>query len=132
MKAISPLVATAILLVATVAGGIILYNYLLNTLRTPQEYATLTPISAEIVDLGNGVYLVNVKVGAIGSKTITIDSLKILPENITVSLNTDIKPGETKSITVEINAVLQQGVKHYIVIYYEGQSTEPIEATLVT
>ncbi len=128
VKAISPLVATAILLVATVAGGIILYSYLVDTIKSTKEYVSLTPISAQIVDLGNNTIIVNVKVAAVGSKPTTIDSIKIVPENIVIRIGEDIEPGETKSITIEYNATLSSTVKHYVIVYYEGQATEPIQA----
>ncbi len=131
MKAISPLVATAILLVATIAGGIILYNYLVETLKAPREYVSVTPISAKIVELGNDTILVNVKVAAVGSKQTVIDKIEIKPDNIVVELNEVIEPGETKSVTVECNATLTDNAKHYVIVYYEGQATEPIEVTIV-
>ena len=133
MRAISPLVATAILLVATVAGGIILYNYLMETLNSPGEYITLSPISAKIVDLGTGTVYVNIKVVAVGTKATTIDKIVILPENIEIAnVNETIKPGETKSITLSKNGVTLTNTEHYIIIYYEGQATEPIEAELLS
>ncbi len=129
MKAISPLVATAILLVATVAGGIILYNYLVETLKAPGEYVTLSPVSAKIVDLGNGTIFVNVKVVSVGTKSTTITKIVILPENEEItSISEEIRPGETKSITVMKTGVTLEDAKHYIIIHYgDGDATEPIE-----
>lgn len=133
MKAISPLVATAILLIATVAGGIILYNYLVETLSSPGEYITLSPISAKIIDLGTGTIYVNIKVVAVGTKSTTIHKIVILPEEIEItSINETIKPGETKSITISKSGVTLNNTEHYIIIYYEEQAIEPIKADLLS
>lgn len=133
MKAISPLVATAILLIATVAGGIILYNYLVETLSSPGEYITLSPISAKIIDLGTGTIYVNIKVVAVGTKSTTIHKIVILPEGIEItSINETIKPGETKSITISKSGVTLNNTEHYIIIYYGEQATEPIKADLLS
>ncbi len=132
MEAISPLVATAILLIATVAGGIILYNYLVETLSAPGDYVTISPVSAKIIDLGNGTIYVNVKVVAVGTRSTTIDKITILPENIEITgIDETIKPGETRSITLVKTGVSLTNGKHYIIIHYEDQSTEPIEAKIV-
>jgi flagellin-like protein len=66
MKAVSPLVATAILLVVTVAGGVILYNYMMNTLSSPQEYAAASVVSAKMLVDDNKTIL-NVKIANIGT-----------------------------------------------------------------
>lgn len=133
MKAISPLVATAILLIATVAGGIILYNYLVETLSSPGEYITLSPISAKIIDLGTGTIYVNIKVVVVGTKSTTIHKIVILPEEIEItSINETIKPGETKSITISKSGVTLNNTEHYIIIYYEEQATEPVKADLLS
>lgn len=134
MKAASPLVATAMLLVATIAGGLILYNYILNAVSAPKDYVTITPISAKIVISGsNG--LLNIKVASMGTKPVNITSAIIYPVGIAVKINTVIKPGETLSITVSFSTAgvtFSPDTKYYVVIFYgDGQSTEPIEAELI-
>ncbi|WFO75750.1 hypothetical protein J4526_02480 [Desulfurococcaceae archaeon MEX13E-LK6-19] len=134
MKAASPLVATAMLLVATIAGGLILYNYILNTVSAPKDYVTLTPISARIVVSGT-TGLLNIKVASMGTKPVNITAALIYPLGITVPINTEIKPGETISITKTFSTsglTFNSNTKYFVVIYYgNGQSTEPIEAEVV-
>lgn len=132
MKATSPLLATAILLVATIAGGLILYNYILNAISAPKEYVTVTPIDASLIVLNNpGKGILNIKVSSIGTKSVKLTEARIYP-NITkpIELNETIRPGETKSFTKEIDIVekIDPDKAYYIVIYYDDdQATEPIE-----
>nr|NAZ26825.1 hypothetical protein [Thermogladius sp.] len=53
MKGIDGLVAAAILLMITVAGGLLIYNYIMNYLSLPQQYANLKIVSAKIIVAGN-------------------------------------------------------------------------------
>lgn len=131
MKATSPLLATAILLVATIAGGLILYNYILNAISAPKEYVTVTPIDASLVVLNStGKGILNIKVSSIGTKSVKLTEAIIYPDITSepIELNEIIRPGETKSFTKEINVEkIDPNKVYYIVIHYEDQATEPIE-----
>lgn len=131
MKATSPLLATAILLITTIAGGLILYNYVLNVISAPKEYVAVTPIDASLVVIkSDGKGILNIKVSAIGTKPVKLTEAVIYPSitGETITLNEVIKPGETKSFTKEINVEeIDPNKSYYIVIRYDGQATEPIE-----
>ena len=137
MRAISPLIATAILLVATVAGGLILYNYLIQTLSAPKDYGTLSPVSATLTVVNDTLY-VNVKMFSVGSKSVSVESIEILPEDLKIDFSPalTIGPGETVSITKNVSlgdpSKFDEDTTHYVIIYYDdGQSTEPFEARLL-
>lgn len=132
MKAISPLVATAILLIITVAGGLIIYNYMSGTLASPQEYSSLSVVSAKLVISGTEGVL-NIKVINIGTKTAHIEQVTILPENIVVSVDDTVAPGSTKSINIVINATsITATTQHYVIIKYDDQETEPATLQIET
>ncbi len=135
MKAVSPLVSTAILLVATIAGGLILYNYLVNTISAPKDFVSITPISASLVVINDTTGQLNMKVSCIGTKPANLNKVVIYPGGITENLtNVVVKPGETLSITLTItlNETLDLSTRYYATIYYDGnQATEPIEVRII-
>lgn len=130
MKAVSPLVATAILLVVTVAGGVIIYNYMMNTLSSPQNYASITVLSAKMLVDSNKT-IINVKLTNIGTASATVNKLEIIPDNITQTISVTIDPGTTKSINVVINKPLDTAQKHYVIAIYGDQETEPVLIELI-
>ncbi|MEM4533112.1 MAG: archaellin/type IV pilin N-terminal domain-containing protein, partial [Desulfurococcaceae archaeon] len=60
MKGISPLVATAILLVVTIAGGVLIYNYVINSLSSAEHFASLNIVSSKMLVLENST-IVNIR-----------------------------------------------------------------------
>ncbi len=133
MRAISPLVATAILLIITVAGGVMLYNYMFNTLSAPQDYSNLAVSSASMLVSGDTIYL-NVKATNVGTRDATVTAIVLLPENITISTNQVIGSGETKGFTVIYkvnNTTIDITKSHYIILKYDDQETEPIKVKII-
>jgi len=130
MKAISPLVATALLLIITVAGGVIIYNYMINTLKAPQEYAALSVVSAQMLVDGTTT-VVNVKVTNIGTATAQITEVEILPDGINQTISETIDPGTTKSFNVVIDQALDTTTPHYLVIVYNNGETEPVPIQVI-
>ena len=130
MKAVSPLVATAILLVVAVAGGVMIYNYMMNTLSSPQNYASLSVLSAKML-VDDNKTIINIKVSNIGTSTTTVKGVLIIPDNITSKLTVEVDPGTTKSINIIIDTPLDTATKHYVIILYEDQETEPVRIQLI-
>jgi FlaG/FlaF family flagellin (archaellin) len=124
LRAVSPLIATAILLVITVAGGIIIYNYVVNSLSTAQEYASLSIVSAKAV-IVNNTCILNVKIANIGTAPASVDKIEIIPDNIVVKTNLLIEPGTTKSLNIFLNQTIDPSIKHYIIVSYNEGETEP-------
>ena len=133
MKAISPLVATAILLIITIAGGVLLYNYMMNTLSAPQEYANIAVTSAKIYQVNTTTAVLNIQVVNMGTRTATINSITIIPGNYTFSLsNTLVKPGTSKNINIVIdNATIVSSLltgNHLVIVNYNnGVQTQPVQ-----
>lgn len=130
MKAVSPLVATAILLVVAVAGGVMIYNYMMSTLSSPQNYASLSVLSAKMLVDDNRTIL-NIKISNIGTSTTRVEGILIIPGNITSKLGVEVDPGTTKSINVVINQSLNPAKKYYVIVLYEDQETEPVRIQLI-
>ncbi len=130
MKAVSPLVATAILLVVAVAGGVMIYNYMMNTLSSPQSYASLSVLSAKML-VDDNKTIINIKVSNIGTSTTTVKGVLVIPDNITSKLTVEVDPGTTKSINIVIDTPLDTATKHYVIILYEDQETEPVRIQLI-
>ncbi len=130
MKAVSPLVATAILLVVAVAGGVMIYNYMMNTLSSPQNYASLSVLSAKML-VDDNKTIINIKVSNIGTSTTTVKGIVVIPDNITSKLSVEVDPGTTKSINIIIDTPLDTATKHYVIILYEDQETEPVRIQLI-
>ncbi len=136
MKAISPLVASALLLIITVAGGLIIYNYMINALKAPQEYAALSVVSAKML-VGDTYTVINVKVANIGTAPATITQAEILSNNslavggpISIS-NIKVEPGTTKSFNIELDYPLGTTNQYYLVLVYDGGKTEPIPIQVI-
>ncbi len=128
MRAISPLVATAILLIITVAGGVMLYNYMFNALSSPQDYSSLAVSSATML-VDNGTMYVNIKATNVGTREAIIKYVIILPENITIKTSQIVGPGETKGFTLVYtiaNRTINTERAHYVIVGYDDQETEPI------
>ncbi len=130
MKAISPLIATAILLIITVAGGLIIYNYVYSSLSSPQQYAALNIVSAKMVVLGNNT-VINIKIANIGTAKADVYEAVILPLNISKTLDLVVEPGTTKSINIFIDTPLDTNTKYYIIIKYNDDETEPYQITII-
>ncbi len=130
MKAISPLVATTLLLIITVAGGVIIYNYMVNTLKAPQEYAALSVVSAQMLVEGSTT-IVNIKATNIGTATAEITQVKILPDNIVQNMDITIDPGTTRSFNIIITKALNTTYEHYVVLVYNSGETEPVPMQLI-
>jgi len=130
VKAVSPLVATALLLIITVAGGIIVYNYVVNSLSSAQQYASLSIASSKMVILTNTT-VVNIKITNIGTASANVYMIRILPYNLTERVNLVVEPGITKSVNIFINQTLDPDQKYYVVVVYDGGETEPYPISLI-
>lgn len=123
MKAVSPLVATGILLVITMVGGVLVYNYVIKSLSVAHDYGLLNIVSAKGVDLGDKT-IISVRVTNIGTATVEVKEVKVYPVNATASVATRVEPGVTKNINVIIGEKLNPG-EYYVVVKYDQGETEP-------
>ncbi|MGC9121402.1 MAG: hypothetical protein ACP5HP_00490 [Thermogladius sp.] len=111
MKGVEGLVAAALLLVITVAGGLLIYNYVMNYLSLPQQYVSLKVVSAKIVVLDSTSML-----------TLQVSNLGNIPANITgvtvytsggaysVPLSNQVPAGSTIAINVGLNSTVTSAI----------------------
>ncbi|MEM0379755.1 MAG: hypothetical protein QXX35_01560 [Desulfurococcaceae archaeon] len=130
MKGISPLVATAILLVVTIAGGVLIYNYVINSLSSAEHFASLNIVSSKMLVLENST-IVNIRVSNIGTKTAIVEKITILPVNLSRNINIEVEPGVTKSINIVFDQVFNPSSKYYVIIVYDQGETEPYPVSLI-
>lgn len=130
MKAISPLIAATLLLVITVAGGVIIYNYVMNALQAPQQYASISIVSAKMLVESNQT-IINIKATNIGTTSATITAIRILPENIKIDTDITIDPGVTRSINIFINQTLDPSKSYYVIAEYDNGETEPVLISVI-
>ncbi len=118
-KGISPLVASTILVIIAIAGGIMLYQYY-NTLITSLTSSTETLIvkKARLIILDNKSMLY-VDLWNPSSYTAIINNAII--DNAKIKVNETIKPASSKQIIIIINNTslsMEPGTTHYIVLRY--------------
>jgi len=132
MKGVSTLVATVILLIITIVGGMIIYNYVMNSLTAAKQYGTLTVVAAKMTILGDNAVL-NVKVANIGTAPVEIRSVELLPGNGPLNLSSPllVEPGATKSINIDVGGRLDPNTKYYVVVKYDAGETEPYPVEVV-
>ena len=124
-KGISPLVASTILVIIAIAGGIMLYQYY-NTLMTSltSSAETLIVKKARLITLDNKSMLY-IDLWNPSSYTATISNVII--DNNEIKVNETIKPASSKQIMITINNTslnIEPGTSHYIVLKYKLNNNE--------
>ncbi len=121
IKGLSPLVASTILVIIAVIGGIILYQYyngLLTSLTSSSE--TLIIKRARIIEINNTTAIAYVDVWNPSSYTAKIIKL-IIDANYNITVNKTVPPASTIQLIIKINPTvieLKAGTKHYISLAY--------------
>lgn len=122
-RGLSPLVASTILVVIAIVGGIMLYQYyntLMTSLSTSSETLIIKRVRIITVDDATAVAYIDLwNPSAYTAKilNITIDS------KYDIRVNTTIPPASTSQLIVNIDRTsiptLEPGTKHYVAIAYE-------------
>lgn len=118
-KGISPLVASTILVIIAIAGGIMLYQYY-NTLIASLTSSTETIIikKARCIDLDNTSVLY-IDLWNPSSYRARVTSIMI--DDTKININETISPSASKQLVINVNNTalnLQPGTSHYIIIEY--------------
>jgi flagellin-like protein len=123
MKGVSGIVATAILLALTIAGGLLLYTYV-------SRYLVASTQSGELV-VESAYYLTTLKrlevtVRNIGMSSVNVTEVEIIyknsPQNISLNSAIIIPPGKAQSILIE-NITAEP---LYVIVKFDyGRRTEP-------
>ena len=99
-RAVSPLLATIILIAITVAGGLVIYNLFFSTAGTLSAQTSIHVESMDIVKTSSQI-LVSATIKNSGNKPITACTMTIYGDTGTATLNLGaIDPGQSKSTTL--------------------------------
>lgn len=129
VKGVSGIVASAILLALTIAGGLLLYAYV-------SRYLAVSIQSGELV-IENAYYLkpvgrLEVTVRNIGMSAASIEKIEVILENgesLYIDQSAILTPGETKTISVNIDTATRP---IYVVTQYDRERrTEPIPVRVI-
>ncbi|WP_440060092.1 hypothetical protein ACSU1N_02770 [Thermogladius sp. 4427co] len=125
MKGVDGLVAAALLLVITVAGGLLIYNYVMNYLSLPQQYASLKIVSAKINILNDNSSVLTLQVSNLGNIPVNITSIRIYTGsgNYSVNYTTQVPAGSSISVNIPLNSTVTGGVKSSAQVYVSAVYT---------
>ena len=135
-KGISPLVASTILVIIAIAGGIMLYQYY-NTLMTSLTSSTETLIikKVRLIELNNNSVLY---IDLWNPSSYTARITNIIIDNTKIRTNETVGPASSKQVIMNINSTLlniRPGTPHYIILEYtlnnnETQYTDPYKVII--
>jgi flagellin-like protein len=96
-KAVSPLLATIILIAITVAAGLVIYNVFFSTAGTMSQQLNVQPTSVDIVKAGT-ITLVSATIKNTGNKPITSCNVTVWGDSGTATLSLGaLDVGQSKS-----------------------------------
>ncbi|MBO3809762.1 MAG: hypothetical protein FGF50_09255 [Candidatus Brockarchaeota archaeon] len=96
-RAVSPLIATIILIAITVAAGLVIYNIFFSTAGVMSAQLSIQVVSVDIIKT-SATTLISATVKNAGNKPITACTVTVYVDGGTVSLTLgSMEPGQTKS-----------------------------------
>jgi flagellin-like protein len=133
MKGVSGIVATAILLALTIAGGVLIYTYVTRYLNTVADNGKLV--------IENAYYLsstrnLTIELRNVGTREVSINRVNVVTEsgksysyNITINQSSiTVFPGELKSVEITLNTT---ELPRYVIVVYNNVSTEPVTVRII-
>jgi len=129
VKGISSIVATALLLAMTIAGGVLLYTFATKYLANAGSGRIIIHEAYYISSTGS----LRVTVENIGSNEVNVTGVEIVYSNgssISQAINTPVKPGEVKTISIPLGTGVQP---LYVIVKYDNDKahTEPFEVRIL-
>jgi hypothetical protein len=131
VKAVSGLVATALLLALTIAGGVLLYNYVYGFLAGGGSSGGVEVVYAALYDHGP-VKELYAEVFNTGLRTVRVEKVVLIQNGSTVveaSVNGVSIPagGKTAIVVGNITASVSNALPLYLRIYFDGQPSKLFE-----
>jgi flagellin-like protein len=129
VKGISSIVATALLLAMTIAGGVLLYTFATKYLANAGSGRIIIHEAYYISSTGS----LRVTVENIGSNEVNVTGVEVVYSNgssISQAINTPVKPGEVKTISISLGTGVQP---LYVIVKYDNDKahTEPFEVRIL-
>ncbi len=146
MKALSPVIATLILIaIAVIAGVFVLRQFLIFTTTTAtQQYIEIQDAVLQVVHVNDtyaDVYL-QIKIKNVGDQLVTIDKVEVdgyTPTEVSKIQGVELRPGETFATSMKvryINPTLdpdkawETGTEHLVTVYYNTTTTTGQQVSL--
>lgn len=128
MKGISGIVATAILLALTVAGGVLLYSYVTRYLSSTMDSGKLVVENAYYIKALDRLTL---EVRNVGSREVRITKVEVVTNGSSNSISANVTefvpPGGVVSITLNGVNGLKNSTPLFVIVECEGGIvTEPV------
>ncbi|MEM0345954.1 MAG: hypothetical protein QW650_08335 [Thermofilum sp.] len=129
MKAVSSLVATTLLLALTIAGGVMLYNYVYGYLSGGARSGSVEIVYAALYDHGQTLELY-AEVLNTGLRNAKIEKIALIQDGAVVYESTvnaaAIPPGGKTSIAVSgvPASAVNPGKPLYVRVYYDGEPSK--------
>ncbi|MCE4612537.1 MAG: hypothetical protein F7C07_01710 [Desulfurococcales archaeon] len=128
-RGLSPLIATVVLISATIVGGVLIYNYFQESVAQLRQLGESVVVSVNNVFLNETARMVYVKVTNAFSQPITITGVKAFRDNGSVStINLQapqrIEPGGVASLTIVLDESTASTVAVSIVYQVDGETLE--------
>ncbi|MEM1605417.1 MAG: hypothetical protein QXW41_04165 [Fervidicoccaceae archaeon] len=132
-KGLSPLLATAILISATIAGGAILYQYFAKSLSMYTAGSSIE-VTVSAVYLSSDRYLLYYSITSRGDQPVNLSHIYFLPNGSLpqISLgNKTLLPGGRITGVQELTGQMPSSLYAVVVYYYGGSriETKPVEVT---
>jgi len=128
-KGLSPLIATVVLISATIVGGVLIYNYFQESVAQLRQLGENVVVSVNSVFLNETSRMIYVKVTNAFSQPIVVSGVKAFKSDGTVSsvgLQTPqrIEPGGVASLTIVLDESTTRTVAVSIVYQVDGETLE--------
>ncbi len=132
MKGVSGIVATAILLSITIAGGVLLYVYVSRYLSNVTSSSEIAITNAYYISASQQLYVTikNVGMSATNISGFTIILMNGTSSEISLSQSRSVNPGSEVTIVVVVNETSTP--KYVIVKYDEDRATEPYPVRVIS
>jgi len=133
MKGVSGIVATAILLALTIAGGVLIYTYVTRYLNTVADNGKLVIENAYYL---SSTHNLTIELRNVGTREVSINRVNVVTEsgksysyNITINQSSiTVFPGELKSVEITLNTT---ELPRYVIVVYNNVSTEPVTVRII-
>jgi len=106
-RAISPLIATIILIAITVAGGLMIYSIFLSTGGVLGAKGQVSVENVKLVKDSSGVVTFAITIKNTGNKPVAANGLtvKLAGQDVSISLANPLQPGQSVSVAAEAPAI---------------------------
>jgi flagellin-like protein len=128
-RGLSPLIATVVLISATIVGGVLIYNYFQESVAQLRQLGENVVVSVNSVFLNETSRMVYIKVTNAFAQPVTITGVKAFKGDGSTSLvglqaPQRIEPGGVASLTIVLDETAARTVAVSVVYQVDGETLE--------